>query len=159
MHTAKSFEVSSAYPLHLSMVLCKASCSECRTCCVGEMMHDSALPTAFAKNRTRQLAWILMATANPLLQDAFASASTSKVQSVTSSVTNLRVVAPHTYPSTAMVSTASDEGSSSHPPITILKRQRADAPLAQNKFLKKTARGKVLQCKLQRWVTSDISPP
>ncbi|EKC97971.1 nucleolar exosome component, involved in rRNA processing and RNA degradation, Dis3p [Trichosporon asahii var. asahii CBS 8904] len=44
-----------------------------------------------------------------------------------------------------MVSTTSDEGSSSHPPITIIKRQRADAPLAQNKFLKKTARGKVLQ--------------
>lgn len=48
-----------------------------------------------------------------------------------------------------MAAIAVDEGSPSHPPITILKRQRADAPLAQNKFLKKTARGKVLQCKLK----------
>ena len=35
-----------------------------------------------------------------------------------------------------------------HPPITILKRQRQDLPISQNKFLKKTARGKVLQCML-----------
>lgn len=33
-----------------------------------------------------------------------------------------------------------------HPPITILKRTRADLPLSQTKFLKKTARGKVLNC-------------
>jgi exosome complex exonuclease DIS3/RRP44 len=32
------------------------------------------------------------------------------------------------------------------PKITILKRQREDAAVSQNKFLKKTARGKVLQC-------------
>lgn len=32
------------------------------------------------------------------------------------------------------------------PEITILKRHREDLPLAQNKFLKKTAKGKVLQC-------------
>lgn len=32
----------------------------------------------------------------------------------------------------------------SHPPITILKRTREDQHLSQNKFLKKTVRGKVI---------------
>ena len=30
-----------------------------------------------------------------------------------------------------------------HPPITILKRARADLPLSQNKFVRKTVRGRV----------------
>jgi exosome complex exonuclease DIS3/RRP44 len=33
------------------------------------------------------------------------------------------------------------------PAITILKRTRADLALSQTKFLKKTAKGKVLNCK------------
>jgi hypothetical protein len=36
--------------------------------------------------------------------------------------------------------------SASRPHITILKRTRADLPLSQTKFLKKTAKGKVLNC-------------
>ncbi|KAK1926504.1 hypothetical protein DB88DRAFT_450259, partial [Papiliotrema laurentii] len=43
-----------------------------------------------------------------------------------------------------------------HPPITILKRNRTDAPLAQNKFVKKTARGKVLSVLRERYVRDDI---
>ncbi|ORX34504.1 hypothetical protein BD324DRAFT_636170 [Kockovaella imperatae] len=44
----------------------------------------------------------------------------------------------------------------SHPPITILKRTRADLGLAQNKFLKKTAKGKVLSFLRERYVRDDI---
>ncbi|WVR04559.1 hypothetical protein IAU60_001566 [Kwoniella sp. DSM 27419] len=43
-----------------------------------------------------------------------------------------------------------------HPPITILKRARADVPLSQNKFLKKTARGKVMNILRERYVRDDI---
>ncbi|KAK4689829.1 exosome complex exonuclease DIS3/RRP44, partial [Tremellales sp. Uapishka_1] len=43
-----------------------------------------------------------------------------------------------------------------HPKITILKRARADIPLAQNKFLKKTAKGKVLSFLRERYVRDDI---
>jgi len=39
---------------------------------------------------------------------------------------------------------ASASSSKPHPPITILKRARTELPLAQTKFLKKTAKGKVL---------------
>ncbi|GFZ46672.1 Chromosome disjunction protein 3 [Saitozyma sp. JCM 24511] len=44
-----------------------------------------------------------------------------------------------------------------HPPITILKRTRADLPLSQTKFLKKTARGKVLNFLRERYVRDDIA--
>lgn len=47
-----------------------------------------------------------------------------------------------------MSTTEVAQGAAGQPKITILKRQRQDAPISQNKFLKKTARGKVLQCKL-----------
>ncbi|CAD6582390.1 MAG: exosome catalytic subunit dis3 [Tremellales sp. Tagirdzhanova-0007] len=43
-----------------------------------------------------------------------------------------------------------------HPPITILKRARADLPLAQTKFFKKTAKGKVLNILRERYVREDI---
>ncbi|WRT64860.1 uncharacterized protein IL334_001796 [Kwoniella shivajii] len=43
-----------------------------------------------------------------------------------------------------------------HPQITILKRSRADIPLSQNKFLKKTARGKVQNILRERYVRDDI---
>lgn len=48
-----------------------------------------------------------------------------------------------------MATTAIDQPmeGSERPQITILKRQRQDLPISQNKFLKKTARGKILQCK------------
>jgi hypothetical protein len=49
---------------------------------------------------------------------------------------------------TAALPLASSSGAKPHPPITILKRTRQDIPLAQNKFFKKTAKGKVLQCRL-----------
>ncbi|GMK57604.1 hypothetical protein CspeluHIS016_0404380 [Cutaneotrichosporon spelunceum] len=42
------------------------------------------------------------------------------------------------------------------PKITILKRQRGDAAVSQNKFLKKTARGKVLQFLREKYVRDDI---
>lgn len=45
-----------------------------------------------------------------------------------------------------MAATATAASTSAIPEITILKRHREDLPLAQNKFLKKTAKGKVLQC-------------
>lgn len=45
-----------------------------------------------------------------------------------------------------MAATAAQSAPSTTPKITILKRQREDAPVSKNKFLKKTARGKVLQC-------------
>lgn len=50
-----------------------------------------------------------------------------------------------------MAATAGPVAGSSrpHPPITILKRSRADLPVSQTKFLKKTAKGKVLNCKLE----------
>lgn len=47
-----------------------------------------------------------------------------------------------------MAAKAAQDGAGAHPSITILKRQRQDIPISQNKFLKKTARGKVLQCRL-----------
>jgi exosome complex exonuclease DIS3/RRP44 len=46
----------------------------------------------------------------------------------------------------ATVATPIAGSSKPHPPITILKRNRADVPLSQTKFLKKTAKGKVLSC-------------
>lgn len=48
----------------------------------------------------------------------------------------------------AAVAVQSASSSRTHPPITILKRTREDLPLSQTKFLKKTARGKVLTCTL-----------
>ncbi|OXG95921.1 exosome complex exonuclease DIS3/RRP44 [Cryptococcus neoformans A2-102-5] len=43
-----------------------------------------------------------------------------------------------------------------HPTITILKRTREDQHLSQNKFLKKTARGKVINIFRERYVRDDI---
>ncbi|KAK6903838.1 hypothetical protein I203_107346 [Kwoniella mangroviensis CBS 8507] len=56
----------------------------------------------------------------------------------------------------ASATTALPSSSKPHPPITILKRARADVPLAQNKFLKKTARGKVLNILRERYLRDDI---
>ncbi|ODN80426.1 hypothetical protein, variant [Cryptococcus amylolentus CBS 6039] len=44
----------------------------------------------------------------------------------------------------------------SHPKITILKRNRTDVHLSENKFLKKTARGKVMNLLRERYVRDDI---
>ncbi|TYJ56322.1 hypothetical protein B9479_003014 [Cryptococcus floricola] len=44
----------------------------------------------------------------------------------------------------------------SHPKITILKRNRTDVHLSENKFLKKTARGKVMNVLRERYVRDDI---
>nr|KIR44756.1 exosome complex exonuclease DIS3/RRP44 [Cryptococcus bacillisporus CA1280] len=44
----------------------------------------------------------------------------------------------------------------SHPPIIILKRTREDQHLSQNKFLKKTVRGKVINIFRERYVRDDI---
>ncbi|ORY27766.1 hypothetical protein BCR39DRAFT_589039 [Naematelia encephala] len=57
----------------------------------------------------------------------------------------------------ATAATISVGPSKPHPPITILKRSRADVPLAQTKFLKKTARGKVQTILRERYVRNDIS--
>ncbi|WWC59353.1 uncharacterized protein I303_101905 [Kwoniella dejecticola CBS 10117] len=56
----------------------------------------------------------------------------------------------------AAATTALPSSSKSHPPITILKRARADVPLSQNKFSKKTARGKVLNILRERYLRDDI---
>jgi len=43
------------------------------------------------------------------------------------------------------------QGSSKpRPPITILKRYREDVSVSQTRFMRKTAKGKVLTCKLTR---------
>ncbi|WVQ84127.1 hypothetical protein IAT38_006274 [Cryptococcus sp. DSM 104549] len=56
-----------------------------------------------------------------------------------------------------MATVATLPGSSKpHPPITILKRHRSDVPLSENKFLKKTARGKVMNVLRERYVRDDI---
>lgn len=41
------------------------------------------------------------------------------------------------------------------PPITILKRAREDASVSQTRFMRKTAKGKVMTCKLQSWGSLD----
>ncbi|KAI9635360.1 uncharacterized protein MKK02DRAFT_36673 [Dioszegia hungarica] len=56
----------------------------------------------------------------------------------------------------AAVAVQSASSSRTHPPITILKRTREDLPLSQTKFLKKTARGKVLTFLRERYVRDDI---
>ncbi|WVF69920.1 hypothetical protein IAT40_004704 [Kwoniella sp. CBS 6097] len=58
--------------------------------------------------------------------------------------------------STAAQAQSGSSTSKPHPPITILKRSRADIPVSQNKFLKKTARGKVLNILRERYVRDDI---
>jgi len=56
------------------------------------------------------------------------------------------VIPSLTYITMATTATPIAGSSKPHPPITILKRARADVPLSQTKFLKKTAKGKVLSC-------------
>ncbi|WWD22110.1 hypothetical protein CI109_106599 [Kwoniella shandongensis] len=56
----------------------------------------------------------------------------------------------------AAAQVAVPSSSKPHPPITILKRARTDVPLSHTKFLKKTARGKVMSILRERYVRDDI---
>lgn len=57
----------------------------------------------------------------------------------------VEVLLTHIIAASTMAATMA-QSAPTQPKITILKRQREDAAVSKNKFLKKTARGKVLQC-------------
>jgi len=45
------------------------------------------------------------------------------------------------------------------PPITILKRYREDVSVSQTRFMRKTAKGKVLTCKLSPYSSTQADQP